>query len=431
MKGTWIAVDAPDGGRFEAYLAKPAQGSGPGLVLCQEIFGVNEDMRRMADLYAEEGYVVLVPDLFWRFEPDIELGHGEADLRRALELSARLDTAGRCRTSRRRSRRCGATRPARAGSAWSDTASAGAWRCWSLPRAASTAPSATTGSASTRCLTAGRRSQGADGAALRRRRPVRAGRGGARDPRALRRTTTTSRSTSTPTSTMPSRTPDGQRTTSRPPTWRTRARSRCCAVSWDRTTTCRHCGRRTAPASSSPATSTRRCATMVDEPYVNHIPTLTGGYGHDYLQPLLQATTSFRSRPRTSATSRSRARSASTASSTKCCSASRTTARSTGCCRACRRPASTSRCALVGIITFRGDKLMHEHIYWDQASVLVQIGLLDPDRPAGGRDRGRAQGDRSQPAVEHADGELARAAPMAERLPATIGGRRSRTPSCW
>ena len=34
--------------------------------------------------------------------------------------------------------------------------------------------------------------------------------------------------------------------------------------------------------------------------------------------------------------------------------------------------------ALVGIITFRGDKLVHEHIYWDQASVLVQVGLLEP-----------------------------------------------------
>ena len=34
---------------------------------------------------------------------------------------------------------------------------------------------------------------------------------------------------------------------------------------------------------------------------------------------------------------------------------------------------------VVGIINFRGDKLYHEHIYWDQASVLVQIGKLDPD----------------------------------------------------
>ena len=34
---------------------------------------------------------------------------------------------------------------------------------------------------------------------------------------------------------------------------------------------------------------------------------------------------------------------------------------------------------IVGVITFRGDKLCHEHIYWDQASVLVQVGLLDPE----------------------------------------------------
>ena len=55
MKGSWIAVEAAEGGRFDAYLAKPSQGSGPGLVLCQEIFGVTDDMRRMADTFAEAG----------------------------------------------------------------------------------------------------------------------------------------------------------------------------------------------------------------------------------------------------------------------------------------------------------------------------------------------------------------------------------------
>ena len=46
---------------------------------------------------------------------------------------------------------------------------------------------------------------------------------------------------------------------------------------------------------------------------------------------------------------------------------------------------------LVAIVRFRGDKLYHEHIYWDQASVLVQIGLLDPKRPAGRRRRDGAR----------------------------------------
>ena len=60
MAGTWIDI----GGGMSGYLAVPACGSGPGIVLLQEIFGVNAHMRDIADLYAEEGYVVLAPDLF-------------------------------------------------------------------------------------------------------------------------------------------------------------------------------------------------------------------------------------------------------------------------------------------------------------------------------------------------------------------------------
>ena len=48
-------------------------------------------MRAVADLYAEEGYVVLAPDLFWRLEPEVDLGYGEADVARARDLLGRLD----------------------------------------------------------------------------------------------------------------------------------------------------------------------------------------------------------------------------------------------------------------------------------------------------------------------------------------------------
>jgi carboxymethylenebutenolidase len=55
--------------------------------------------------------------------------------------------------------------------------------------------------------------------------------------------------------------------------------------------------------------------------------------------------------------------------------------------------------ALVVIVRFRGGKLAHEHIYWDQASVLVQLGLLDPDRlPAAGAESARKALDPSLPA---------------------------------
>jgi len=72
-------------GAFSGYLALPEGGKGPGLVLAQEIFGVNHVMKKIADQYAEEGYVVLVPDLFWRIKPGIVLGYSEADWQKAFE----------------------------------------------------------------------------------------------------------------------------------------------------------------------------------------------------------------------------------------------------------------------------------------------------------------------------------------------------------
>ena len=62
------------------------------------------------------------------------------------------------------------------------------------------------------------------------------------------------------------------------------------------------------------------------------------------------------------------------------------------------RPGAGSRCRLVAIVGFRGDKLYHEHIYWDQASVLVQIGLLDPKGlPAAGIDTAKKLLDETRP----------------------------------
>jgi len=64
----------------------PRSGSGPGIVLLQEIFGVNEHIRSVAEQYAADGFVVLAPDLFWRQGARIELGYGDADWKRAVEL---------------------------------------------------------------------------------------------------------------------------------------------------------------------------------------------------------------------------------------------------------------------------------------------------------------------------------------------------------
>ena len=90
MAGQWIEIKAADGGKFRGYLAVPASGKGPGIVLCQEIFGINPYIREVADYYAEEGYVVLAPDLFWRLEKDVDLGYTETEWKKAFDLLQRF-----------------------------------------------------------------------------------------------------------------------------------------------------------------------------------------------------------------------------------------------------------------------------------------------------------------------------------------------------
>jgi len=70
---TDVTIRAADGGSFSAYLATPKSGKGPGIVLIQEIFGVNKVMRDLADGFAAQGYTVMCPDLFWRQEPGIQI----------------------------------------------------------------------------------------------------------------------------------------------------------------------------------------------------------------------------------------------------------------------------------------------------------------------------------------------------------------------
>jgi len=91
MKGTYVTIAAKGGGSFKAYLAKAEKGSGPGIVLLQEIFGINQYVRDVADYYAEEGYVVIAPDLFWRLEPGVELD--ETQFEKAFSLYQKFDVA--------------------------------------------------------------------------------------------------------------------------------------------------------------------------------------------------------------------------------------------------------------------------------------------------------------------------------------------------
>lgn len=82
-----IKIAARDGGSFSGYLAKPASGSGPGIVVIQEIFGVNQVMRGITDALAKQGYLALCPDLFWRQEPGIQItDKTEAEWQRAFQF---------------------------------------------------------------------------------------------------------------------------------------------------------------------------------------------------------------------------------------------------------------------------------------------------------------------------------------------------------
>ncbi|WP_420464767.1 dienelactone hydrolase family protein [Panacagrimonas sp.] len=86
----WIDI-AAEGGRFQAYLATPPTGSGPGILLIQEIFGVNAHIQAVAAQYAMDGYTVLAPDVFWRQRPGVQLGYDGQDFARGIELMQGLD----------------------------------------------------------------------------------------------------------------------------------------------------------------------------------------------------------------------------------------------------------------------------------------------------------------------------------------------------
>ena len=91
MPSQTLAIACEDG-EFSGYLAAPAATPAPGIVVLQEIFGVNEGMRAICDDLAAAGFVALCPDLFWRIAPGIELtDKTEADLARAFDLYGRFD----------------------------------------------------------------------------------------------------------------------------------------------------------------------------------------------------------------------------------------------------------------------------------------------------------------------------------------------------
>ena len=87
-----VTIPALAGGSFSAYLAAPSTQPRAGIVLIQEVLGVNAIMRQTADDYAREGYSVIVPDLYWRLEPGVQLDPEDQDqFAKAFELDRAFD----------------------------------------------------------------------------------------------------------------------------------------------------------------------------------------------------------------------------------------------------------------------------------------------------------------------------------------------------
>jgi carboxymethylenebutenolidase len=84
------SVSTPDG-PFDLTVWLPEAGHGPGILLIQEIFGVGDYIRAVAEDLAELGYVVAAPDLFWRLKPGHQAVHDEKGVAESLELGSRFD----------------------------------------------------------------------------------------------------------------------------------------------------------------------------------------------------------------------------------------------------------------------------------------------------------------------------------------------------
>ena len=91
--GDFIDLTASDGFTLSAYKAGPDHAT-VGLVVIQEIFGVNGHVRSVCEAFARAGYAVMAPALFDRAEPGVELGYAAEDVARGRDLRARIGDGG-------------------------------------------------------------------------------------------------------------------------------------------------------------------------------------------------------------------------------------------------------------------------------------------------------------------------------------------------
>lgn len=89
--GTFIDLKSADGFEFPAYVAQPAGQPKGGIVVLQEIFGVNSHIRSVADGYAAQGYLAVAPATFHRVKPGVDLGYSSDDMSAGMALKAAVE----------------------------------------------------------------------------------------------------------------------------------------------------------------------------------------------------------------------------------------------------------------------------------------------------------------------------------------------------
>lgn len=385
MTGTYIDIKASDGsGTFRAYMALPSAGKGPGLVMAQEIFGINDTMRAVADEWAEEGYVVLVPDLFWRQQPGIELGYTEADWKKAFGYFGGFDMAKGMDDMQ-------AAITALRGRKEVSDAKVGVVGYCLGGKLAYLAACRTDCDVAVGYYGVGIHDALDEAAKIKCPLVLHIAELDKFSPPEVREKVVQTLKPNPHVTTYVYPGADhafarpGGEHFHKPSALLAHERSIAAlkaaigpdydlSALWDK-----HCeyefGLRDVDKTMS---------TMVAEPYVNHIPTMTGGVGYKDLHRFYSNHFVNSNPPDTTLVPLSRTVGATQVVDEMLFSFTHTTeipwmlpgVAPTG---------KRVEVPLIAIINFRGDKLYHEHIYWDQASVLVQVGLLDPKlMPAAG-----------------------------------------------
>jgi carboxymethylenebutenolidase len=89
--GEWIGLQASDGFKAKAWKASPQGAPKGGIVVIQEIFGVNHHIRAVADRFAAAGYLAIAPGIFDRVEPEVELNYDQTGMTKGMGIAGKLD----------------------------------------------------------------------------------------------------------------------------------------------------------------------------------------------------------------------------------------------------------------------------------------------------------------------------------------------------